>query len=238
MIQDCTNLGYFFLYLSSCVLLFGWTMGEAGEHHCPITQSPAALSRSVGPTQKHRDCLVSGLFACLDCAAVSGSSRTYITWREAAQIANYRRPRILPTQDFSSTKGPTFRTMSPMKTIIGSWHSVTASTSQIIDLEAQTTVQGTHTSLPESISTPFPTHSLRHSITGTDPVDDFFGVTPPSTNTRDSRHDLRLSAGELPPPYPDLRGELPAYDAAPVEPITLAMYLFKFGFCTSVSFTS
>ena len=144
-------------------------------------------------------------------------------------------------QDFSSNKGATFRTMSPMKTIIGSWHSVTASTSQIIDLEAQTTVQGMHTPLPESISTPFPTHSLRHSITGTDPVDDFFGVTPPSTNTRDSRHDLRLSAGELPPPYPALRrcsGELPAYDAAPVEPITLAMYLFKFGFCTSVFFTS
>ena len=131
--------------------------------------------------------------------------------------------------------------MSSMKTIIGSWRSFTASTSQIIDLEAQTTIQGMHTPLPESISTPFPTHSLRHSITGTDPVDDFFGVTPPSTNTRDSRHDLRLSAGELPPPYPELRrysGGLPAYDAAPVEPITLAMYLFKFGFCTSVSFTS
>ena len=238
MIQDCTNFGYFILYLSSCVLLFGWTMSE---HHCLITQSPTALSSSVGPTQKHRDCLVLGLFACLDCAAVYGSSRTYKTWRGAAQNANYRRPRILPTQDFSSNKGATFRTMSPMKTIIGSWRSVTASTSQIIDLEAQTTIQGMHTPLPESISTLFPTHSLRHSITGTDPVDDFFGITPPSTNTRDSRHDLRLSAGELPPPYPALRrysGELPAYDAAPIEPITLAMYLFKFGFCTSVSFTS
>lgn len=132
--------------------------------------------------------------------------------------------------------------MSPIQTIIGSWHSATASTSQIIDLEAQTTVQGTHTPLPTSISTPLPTHSPRHSITGTDAVDDFFGVTAPSMGTRDSRHDLRLSAGELPPPYPESHHErrysadLPAYDAAPVEPITLAMYLFKFGFRTSSSF--
>ncbi|KAJ7638121.1 hypothetical protein B0H17DRAFT_1106204 [Mycena rosella] len=58
----------------------------------------------------------------------------------------------------------------------------------------------------------------------TNPVDDFFG-----SRTRDSRHDRRISAAEsaaAPPPYVDA----PEYTARPQEPVTLAMFLFKFGF--------
>ncbi|KAJ7510461.1 hypothetical protein B0H11DRAFT_2183991 [Mycena galericulata] len=63
----------------------------------------------------------------------------------------------------------------------------------------------------------------------TNPVDDFFGYTLASSRTRDSRHDRRISAAEsalAPPPY----DEAPEYTQKPKEPVTLAMYLFKFGF--------
>jgi hypothetical protein len=65
----------------------------------------------------------------------------------------------------------------------------------------------------------------------TNPVDDFFGYTLASSRTRDSRHDRRISAAEsaAPPPYVDA----PEYTARPTEPVTLAMFLFKFGFRTS-----
>ncbi|KAJ7220147.1 hypothetical protein GGX14DRAFT_532809 [Mycena pura] len=56
-------------------------------------------------------------------------------------------------------------------------------------------------------------------------VDDFFG----SARTRDSRHDRRISAAEstlAPPPYM----EAPQYTERAQEPVTLAMYMFKFGF--------
>ncbi|OBZ77522.1 hypothetical protein A0H81_02497 [Grifola frondosa] len=64
-------------------------------------------------------------------------------------------------------------------------------------------------------------------LEGTDPADDFFGVTYPSRPTRplvgtqDSRHDN-------PPPYV-CASEPPAYTQVSVQP-TLAMYLFKLGF--------
>nr|GAT50222.1 predicted protein [Mycena chlorophos] len=51
-------------------------------------------------------------------------------------------------------------------------------------------------------------------------VDDFFG-------SRESRHDSRrISTASLPPPYV----ECPEYSIRAPEPVTLAMYLFKFGF--------
>ena len=116
-------------------------------------------------------------------------------------------------------------------------------TSTDIDLEAQI-VTGTHA--PVALPTPpslaraaaAPTRTPEH---GTDPIDDFFGVTRPRA-TYESRHDLvsvsRVSValdGEAPPP-PYMEGaELPAYVVAPRESPTLAMYLFKFGFCESIS---
>ena len=77
--------------------------------------------------------------------------------------------------------------------------------------------------------------------TRTDPIDDFFGVSPSSssrrarntslTGTRDSRHDemrLSLSADDVLPPY-EHSLDPPAYTQVSDQP-TLAMYLFKFGF--------
>lgn len=70
----------------------------------------------------------------------------------------------------------------------------------------------------------------------TNPVDDFFGYTLASSSTRDSRHDRRISAAEsLAPPSYD---EAPEYTQKPKEPVTLAMYLFKFGFRTCDYFQS
>ncbi|KAF8207086.1 hypothetical protein K438DRAFT_2013640 [Mycena galopus ATCC 62051] len=64
----------------------------------------------------------------------------------------------------------------------------------------------------------------------TNPVDDFFGYSFSSSRTRDSRHDRRISAADSeslsPPPYM----EAPEYTVHAREPVTLAMYLFKFGF--------
>jgi len=60
------------------------------------------------------------------------------------------------------------------------------------------------------------THSPR--LTSTNPVDDFFGSVS-------SRHDRRISVDVLPAYV-----EPPAYTWRDTEPITLAMYLFKFGF--------
>lgn len=63
-----------------------------------------------------------------------------------------------------------------------------------------------------------------------------FGYTfAPST---ESRHDRRLSTSSLapealPPTYSEShRDVVPEYTAT-YEPVTLAMYLFRFGFCTS-----
>ncbi|KAJ6630949.1 hypothetical protein B0H10DRAFT_1773144 [Mycena sp. CBHHK59/15] len=54
----------------------------------------------------------------------------------------------------------------------------------------------------------------------TNPIDDFFGHALVSTRTHDSRN------SEVPPPYVDA----PQYSVRATEPVTLAMFLFKFGF--------
>ncbi|KAG2358150.1 hypothetical protein BDR07DRAFT_1418475 [Suillus spraguei] len=130
--------------------------------------------------------------------------------------------------------------MSPkLSTVFGNWRKASIS-SVDIDLEAQT-VTGTHASftLPAPTqaahSPATPTHTPQQRDNTTDPIDDFFGVT---RATRESRHDSyvapnRISMtldGEAPPPYTSTT-EPPAYNSTSAEPVTLAMYLFKFGFC-------
>lgn len=129
--------------------------------------------------------------------------------------------------------------MSPkLSTVFGNWRKASIS-SVDIDLEAQT-VTGTHASftLPAPTqaahSPATPTHTPQQRDNTTDPIDDFFGVT---RATRESRHDSyvapnRISMtldGEAPPPYTSTT-EPPAYNSTSAEPVTLAMYLFKFGF--------
>ncbi|KAG1729514.1 uncharacterized protein EDB91DRAFT_1159424 [Suillus paluster] len=72
-----------------------------------------------------------------------------------------------------------------------------------------------------------PTRTPEQNDNTTDPMDDFFGVTR-TRATHESRHDS-YAPREAPPPYADAT-ELPAYSSTPAEPVTLAMYLFKFGF--------
>ncbi|KAJ6468389.1 hypothetical protein C8R45DRAFT_938303 [Mycena sanguinolenta] len=55
----------------------------------------------------------------------------------------------------------------------------------------------------------------------TNPVDDFFGLARTSSRTWDSRSEC-----DVPPAYVDA----PEYTLRVQEPVTLAMYLFKFGF--------
>ncbi|TFK75034.1 hypothetical protein BDN72DRAFT_886129 [Pluteus cervinus] len=86
------------------------------------------------------------------------------------------------------------------------------SSSNTFDLESQT-ING--------VSCPAPAYTAPSSRT-TNPVDDFFGYT----FTRDSR---RVSVtSEALPPYAET---LPSYATSQKsEPVTLARYLFKFGF--------
>ncbi|KIJ15392.1 hypothetical protein PAXINDRAFT_169233 [Paxillus involutus ATCC 200175] len=122
---------------------------------------------------------------------------------------------------------------SRVSTVFGTWCRA-SSTSADVDLEAQI-ITGSHapfilpiTPEPAQAAAP-PTHTPEQP-TATDPIDDFFGVT---RATRESRHDsLRRtsSIGDVPPP-PYADASLPAYSPTPnTEPVTLAMYLFKFGF--------
>ena len=77
---------------------------------------------------------------------------------------------------------------------------------------------------------PVLTHEVRTSArvaSPIDPMDDFFGYTLSSTRTHDSRHDENNT--DILPPYVE-ESPLPEYTPY-AEPITLAMYLFKFGFC-------
>ena len=95
---------------------------------------------------------------------------------------------------------------------------------------------------------PQPTAARAHSARSAsvveepvDPVDVFFGVSRSSPRssitligTRDSRHDevrrsTTVDVEALPPSYED-SVEPPAYTQVSDQP-TLAMYLFKFGFC-------
>lgn len=131
-------------------------------------------------------------------------------------------------------------TSSQFSRVSGNWRKASIS-SVNIDLEAQT-ITGTHASftLPAATqavhSAAAPTHTPQQNDNTTDPIDDFFGVTR-TRATRESRHDSyvtlsRISMamdGEAPPPYVDAT-EPPAYNSTPAEPVTLAMYLFKFGF--------
>ncbi|KAG0702185.1 hypothetical protein DFH29DRAFT_805293 [Suillus ampliporus] len=131
-------------------------------------------------------------------------------------------------------------TSSRFTSVFGTWRKASTSSADI-DLEAQI-VTGTHASftLPAATqaahSAAAPTRTPEQNDNTTDPMDDFFGVTH-TRATRESRHDSyvtpsRISVtmdGDAPPPYADAT-ELPAYSSTPTEPVTLAMYLFKFGF--------
>jgi hypothetical protein len=101
-----------------------------------------------------------------------------------------------------------------------------ASVSYNVDIEAQNT---NATALP-SAPMPMLTHEVRTParVAGPiDPMDDFFGYTLSTTRTQDSRHDENNT--EVLPPYVE-ESNLPEYTPY-AEPVTLAMYLFKFGFC-------
>lgn len=111
--------------------------------------------------------------------------------------------------------------------VFGNWRT---SSPAERDIEAQVIV-GSHepfTSIevpvPPSVHTHRP-HTSSQAVReeGTEPIDDFFGVL--HSGTHDSRHDAYVT----PPPYEAEPMDPPAYSEYP----TLAMYLFKFGFCKS-----
>lgn len=120
--------------------------------------------------------------------------------------------------------------------VYGNWRN---STPVERDLEAQVDVAGNHEQYtPIQIPAPASVyaHDSRTTLPssqplfeeGTDPIDDFFGISHSRTGTRDSRHDAYMT----PPPYEAESSDPPAYSEYP----TLAMYLFKFGFRTCLSF--
>ncbi|KAH7882487.1 hypothetical protein F5I97DRAFT_1910761 [Phlebopus sp. FC_14] len=127
-----------------------------------------------------------------------------------------------------------FSTFSPprVSTVLGRWHRDSFTPAES-DLEAQV-ITGSHMSIalpiaPELARAAAAPTRTPEQPSETDPVDDFFGVTRPRA-TRESRHDSHTSViGDAPPSYADAT-ELPAYTVVPAEPVTLAMYLFKFGF--------
>ena len=90
-----------------------------------------------------------------------------------------------------------------------------------------------HTSIPVSALTPVVTHTTwsAPAMRIMDPMDESFGYTFSSSRTHESRHDRRQSIADIPPPYLEESGiPLPEYTLHAPEPVTLAMYLFKFGF--------
>ncbi|KAH9476670.1 hypothetical protein JR316_0010584 [Psilocybe cubensis] len=95
------------------------------------------------------------------------------------------------------------------------------SSSSNFDLEAQSPVSPVPV-LTHSTWTAPPMHML-------DPTDEQFGYT---FSTHDSRHDeRRQSLSDVPPPYAEESAiPLPEYTLHAPEPVTLAMFLFKFGF--------
>ena len=110
------------------------------------------------------------------------------------------------------------RTHSPLM-------SPTAFSSASIDLEAQVAFPAPTRVMPDS--------SRTAPVAPVNPTDELFGYTfSSSPRTRDSRHDsVRMSISDVPPPYVE-ESDVPAYTLHAPEPMTLAMYLFKFGFCT------
>ena len=128
------------------------------------------------------------------------------------------------------------------RTVTGSWDLIP--TTATPEAGSPTIISGTR--VPVELPTPPPqasTHAPHQSLQQgeVDPFDNFFGVShssPQSSRiggTHESRHDATL------PPYHN--GEdLPAYstwdeEAGPKEPPTLAMYMFKYGFCKSHNFS-
>ena len=64
------------------------------------------------------------------------------------------------------------------------------------------------------------------------PMDESFGYTLSTSRSHESRHDRRQSIADIPPPYSEESAiTLPEYTYHAPEPVTLAMILFKFGFC-------
>ena len=99
---------------------------------------------------------------------------------------------------------------------------------------SQQTTEASTSTANIAVPTPVMTHSAR-ATSGprpTDPLDDFFGYAA-SSRTHDSRHDeRRQSLADVPPAYGEEAAiPLPEYTLHAPEPVTLAMYLFKFGFC-------
>jgi hypothetical protein len=92
------------------------------------------------------------------------------------------------------------------------------SSTRILDLEAQSAP-----ATPVVAYTRSTEYQHKRTTNGSDPIDEFFGMT------RESRHDRRPSVDAL-PAYVAHEVALPRYSAVAPEPITLAMYLFKFGF--------
>lgn len=125
---------------------------------------------------------------------------------------------------------------STIQTVFGTWTpAVQRPANANIDLERQV-VTGFYESGPSTLVVPSPARSLTHAQCA-DPIDDFFRVSRSSRGTQDSRHDDRrpvvVYQDDVPPPPYAEASDLPAYTAV-AEPPTLAMYLFKFGFCKYV----
>ena len=93
-----------------------------------------------------------------------------------------------------------------------------------------------HTSV--SPLTPVITHTTRSTPDTRimNPMDESFGYTLSTSRSHESRHDRRQSIADIPPPYSEESSiPLPEYTLHAPEPKTLAMYLFKFGFCMFLS---
>jgi hypothetical protein len=130
---------------------------------------------------------------------------------------------------------PIQSTYTQAQTVEGVWYAESSSSYE--DTPA-TIIHGTHVTVklpsPPATASARSPHAPQEETY--DPVDAFFGVTRSTRSnrvhgTRDSRHD------DVPPPYP-YNNDLPEYsswdkEAGAKEPPTLAMYLFKYGFCKS-----
>ena len=97
---------------------------------------------------------------------------------------------------------------------------------------ASTSVIPQHTSV--SPLTPVITHTTWSTPETRimNPMDESFGYTLSTSRSHESRHDRRQSIADILPPYSEESAiPLPEYTLHAPEPVTLAMYLFKFGFC-------
>ena len=104
----------------------------------------------------------------------------------------------------------------------------------IMSTSASTSGIPQHTSV--SALTPVMTHTTWSApeMRIMNPMDESFGYTLSTSRSHESRHDRRQSIADVPPPYSEESAiPLPDYTLHAPEPVTLAMYLFKFGFCMS-----